>query len=449
MVNPLRALWIIALLATFPLIAQEPVAGAEESGNEAAVEQPADTQEEAATVDKKEEEKKADEQTAEKKEETAPTTEPVVAPAVTEPAPAVAEPAPAPAADPIPTVVPEQSAVAPSAEAPKTEEVVAEVKPEDEGKQEEEKKEEEKKEEKKYNVSLMNILSHNVSKDRPVFGYVLNLAGGVTLPWELSLGASVGLAYTLQWARPDSSNVGGGIYDEDTINHYLFDGTPLNIDLSRRFTIPKAEINITPSISWALPFTSKTLWEVYTLRSMLSFGVAVDRSFKLAEGLTLTLAYNGSYTKAFAEYSGAWDDSQNDFQDFNVEHSFANMINVSLAYKGLSIKLGYGYVNERVWNNVTQTADAATYQPWVHSVMYSGGIGYGLPGFVDGDNFIFGVGFQTGGPEFEDGRMARFDYSAATSSAAEKDSQEKSLYMYPFNPRFTKIQATIGYSYSF
>ena len=439
MVNPLKALWIIALLAAFPLFAQEPAEGTEENGEEAAVEQPADTQEEAATAEKKDEEekkaeeKKAEEQAAEKKEEAAPATEPAVVPAT--------------AAAPVPTVTPEQPATAP-AEAPKTEEVVAEVKEEGD-KKEEEKKEEEKKEEKKYNVALTNILSHNISKDRPVLGYMLNLSGGVTLPWELNLGASVGFSYTLNWDRPETSNGGGGLYEKSTLNYFLFDGTPLNVDLSRRFTIPTAEINMTPSISWTLPFTNNTLWTQYYMRSLLSLGLAVDRTFKLAEGLTLTLAYSGSYTKSFAEESMAWDDSQNEPIDFNVEHSFTNMINVSLAYKGFSVKLGYGYVNERVWNDVTQGDDTTEFQAWTHSVMYSGSIGYGLPGFTDGDNFIFGVGFQTGGPEFEDGRMARWDYTIATSQTSQEDSKKKSLYMYPFNPRFTKIQATIGYSYSF
>ena len=90
-VSPLKALWIIALLAAFPLFAQEPVAGTEEEGDAAAVEQPADTQEEAATVEKKEEEKKAEETagTAEKKEEAAPAAPAPVAAPVAEPVPAV------------------------------------------------------------------------------------------------------------------------------------------------------------------------------------------------------------------------------------------------------------------------------------------------------------------------------------------------------------------------
>lgn len=417
MVNLWKCLWLVAFLAVMPLGAQDPEEGAAEEGG---ADDPAAAQEE-VTTDEKKDEAKEEEVTAE------------------QPAPAApaAEAQPAPAAEPVAEPAP--------AETPKSEEVAAQAEVKEEAKEEEKKEEE--KEAKKYSLGLTNALSQNINKDRPNFGYALTVTGSYTMPGDINLGASIGLAYNLAYLR-DRTTSDAGEYQTASLNHYSFDGTPLAIDISRAFTIPTAEIGVTPAINWSIPFTNRMMWEVYTLRSTLTPSVTIDRAFKLMDDMTLSVAYTCAYSYNFAEEDAVIGKNTNEVIDINVQMSLNNMLTVSWTYKGFSIRLGAGYDSSILYGELKKNADTQSFnQLWNHTVIFNGGIGYGLPGFTDdkSDLFNFGLGFTTAGPEYENGNYGGFSYNAG----GKEGRTGIKGFTIPFAGKFTKITATIGYNYSF
>jgi len=337
----------------------------------------------------------------------------------------------------------EEPAASAPAEEPKGETTVsAEVKEEGEPK-----KEEEKKEEKKYTVGLTNVLSQNVNADRPNFGYALTVSGSYTMPWEISLSASIGFAYNLAFAREREAYFDeAGYATSKTLNHYSFDGTPLQIEVNRRFTIPTVEIGVTPSLGWSLPFTNRMLWEVYTQRSTLSPSVTIDRAFKLMEGMTLSLAYTCAYAYNFVEYDWAWDKYNNEPLDVNVQMALTNMLTISWSFKKFALRIGAGYESSLKYGELGQEETIAKHQLWDHAVIFQGAASYTLQGFTENDNFIFGVGFTTAGPEFEDGN---FVDASLPDKGAYPNYKKSAGYLTPFAGKYTKISATIGYNYSF
>jgi len=336
----------------------------------------------------------------------------------------------------------ESATTAEPAETPKAEELSAEVK--EEGEKEEKKEEEE---EKKYSVGLTNVFSQNTNANRPNFGYALTLSAGYTMPWELNLSASIGFAYNLSYARTrEAAFDTSGYAEEKMLNHYSFDGTPLQMGLSRKFMIPIAEIGVTPSIGWSLPFTSRMLWEVYTQRSTLGPSVTIDRAFKLMEGMTLSIAYTCAYAYNFAEYDWAWDKYSNQPIDVNVQMAFTNMLSIAWSFKSFSLRIGAGYESSIKYGEFNQVETVAKHQLWDHSVIFQGAANYTMKGFTDNDNFTFGLGFTTAGPEFEDGNFVDASLPGGESYPNYKKSAG---YLTPFAGKYTKIAATIGYNYSF
>lgn len=433
MANLWKCLWLVAFLAVMPLGAQEPEEG---SAEEATADDPAAAQEE-VTTDEKKDEAKEEEVTAEQPAPAAPAAE-------AQPAP-VAETAPAAEAQPAPAAETAPAAEAAPVEAPKSEEVAAEAEVKEEEKKEEEKKEEEK-EAKKYSVGLTNALSQNINKDRPNFGYALTVTGSYTMPGDINLGASIGLAYNLAYLR-DRTTSDTGDYQTSSLNHYSFDGTPLGIDISRAFTIPTVEIGVTPAINWSIPFTNRMMWEVYTLRSTLTPSVTIDRAFKLMDDMTLSVAYTCAYSYNFAEEDAVIGKNTNEVFDINVQMSLNNMLTVSWAYKGFSIRLGAGYDSSILYGELKKSADTQSFnQLWNHTVIFNGGVGYSMAGFTDeSDRFNFGLGFTTAGPEYENGNYGGFSYNAG----GDEGRTGIKGFTIPFAGKFTKITATIGYNYSF
>ncbi len=416
--------WLAALLFCLPLLAQE---GGDDEGDK-----DAEATEEPAVDDaaKKKQEEPAAAEEAKKEESTPAAAEEAKK---EEPMPAAAEEAKK--EEPMPAAAP--------AEGPKEEATVsAEVK--EEGEQ---KKEEEKKEGKKYTIGLTNVLSQNVNADRPNFGYALTVNGSYTMPLEITLSASIGFAYNLAFARTrEASFDDSGYVDSRTLNHYLFDGTPLQVEINRRFTIPTVEIGVTPSLGWSLPFTNRMLWEVYTQRSTLSPSVTVDRAFKLMEEMTLSLAYTCAYAYNFVEYDWAWDKYNNEPLDVNVQMAITNMLTVSWSFKKFSLRIGAGYESSLKYGELGQEDTIAKHQLWDHNVIFQGGASYNLQGFTENDNFTFGVGFTTAGPEFEDGN---FVDASLPEKGAYPNYKKSAGYLTPFAGEYTKVSATIGYNYSF
>jgi len=445
--NLWKCLWLVAFLAVMPLGAQEPEEGAAE---EAGGDDPAAAQEEAKADEKKEEEKATEGATAEQPAPAAPVAEEESAPAApaaeAQPAPVApaAEAQPAPAA-PVAEAQPAPIAETTPAGTPGSEEVTAEAEVKEEEKKEEEGKEEEK-EAKKYSVGLNNALSQNINKDRPNFGYALTVTGSYTIPGDINLGASIGLAYNLAYLR-DRTTSDAGDYQTSSLNHYSFDGTPLGIDISRVFTIPTVEIGVTPAINWSIPFTNRMMWEVYTLRSTLTPSVTIDRAFKLMDDMTLSVAYTCAYSYNFAEEDAVIGKNTNEVFDINVQMSLNNMLTVSWAYKGFSIRVGAGYDSSILYGELKKSADTQSFnQLWNHTVIFNGGVGYSMAGFTDeSDRFSFGLGFTTAGPEYENGNYGGFSYNAG----GKEGRTGINGFTVPFAGKFTKITATIGYNYSF
>lgn len=309
-------------------------------------------------------------------------------------------------------------------QAPENTDLKAEAKAEgaigDENKSDEEKK----KLEKKYNLTLINVLSHNIAKERKSFGEsVMLTASSSAIPWEIGIGATIGFAYNLRYDLPREAYDQNAQKDYDgTINSYKADGVPLTVAITRNFVLPGA-INITPEIDWILPVTSRYLWEQFGMRSTLVGALSLSRAFKLADKTTLSATYSFSYGINFVKEGVFWDEIQLLPIDKLVQHSLSNFFEIMFAYADFSVKVSAAYTNELLFNP-SRTETAVKYQLWNNSLEFKASAGYKFK------DFIFGVGVTTAGPEREYGGFG-----------ADR--------MYPFKDRYSKVSASVGYNYSF
>jgi len=322
------------------------------------------------------------------------------------------------------------------------------VKVESESKEDEKSEEEKEKENKKFSVSLSNGFSHGVAKERKSFAYNLTLGASYVLPWQLNFSAGVGLSALYRYDMESAVALESGEASTEKIDYGKFDGTPLNLGLSKMFPL-FWEIGGSLGINVGLPFTSTELWEQYNIYTMLSVNLGLKRSFKLAKETSVSTGFGFGYTKTFAKHDYAWDDYQNDILSQIEEHSVNIGLSLSLAYKDFSLAVSGGYNISRSYSVESLSFDygdsndnegkksGTVYQPWSYSFSFRVSASYNVK------DWNFALGVATNAPEFESGNYTGYNTVAGDKEVINPTSN------YPFKPKYTRVFANIGYSYSF
>ena len=322
------------------------------------------------------------------------------------------------------------------------------VKVESESKEDEKSEEEKEKENKKFSISLTNGFSHGVAKERKSFAYNLTLGASYALPWQLNFSAGVGLSALYRYDMESAVALESGEASAEKIDYGQFDGTPLTLGLSKAFPL-FWEIGGSLGISAGLPFTSTELWEQYNIYTMLSVSLGLKRSFKLAKETSLSTGFGFGYTKTFAKHDYAWDDYQNSVLDQINDHAMTIGLSLSLAYKDFSLAVSGGYNISKSYSveslsfnygdsNDTEAKKSETiYQPWSYSFSFRVSASYTVK------DWNFALGAATNAPEFESGNYAGYNTVAGDKEVINPTSN------YPFKPKYTRVFANIGYSYSF
>ncbi len=302
------------------------------------------------------------------------------------------------------------------------------------------------KENKKFNISIINGFSHGFAKERKSFSYNLTLGASYMFPWQIAFSADVGLNALYRYDLDNSIPTEGGYATDEKIDSGVFDGTPLNLGLSKAFPVVW-NIGGNLGISAGLPFTSTELWEQYKIYTMLTASLGFARPFKVGKETSVVPAFNFSYTKTFAKYDYDTDPYQNTISSPINEHTFVLGLNLSLAYKGLKLAVNGGYVISRNYSVTSMPEDwygdgdhrkqGTVYQDWSYIFSFGASISYSIK------EWSFGLGVRTNAPEYDSGNYVGFP-TVAGDPAVDNGSAN-----YPFKPKYTRVFANIGYSYSF
>jgi cytoskeletal protein RodZ len=420
----------LLLIFAFPVLAQESAGEGETEPGKSVSE---DTEE-----DVEEEEDEAEDEAEAKEEKPAEAKPEEVKPAEAKPEPVAEKPAEAAPAEVKPEPVAEKPAEAPQ---PKVA-VKIESEPEDEKGKDDDKE----KENKKFNISVINGFSHGFAKERKAFSYNLTLGATYMFPWQIAFSADVGLNALYRYDLDNSISTEGGYATDEKIDSGVFDGTPLNLGLSKAFPVVW-NIGGNLGISAGLPFTSTELWEQYKIYTMLTASLGFARPFKVGKETSIVPAFNFSYTKTFAKYDYDTDPYQNTISSPINEHTFVLGLNLSLAYKGLKLAVNGGYVISRNYSVTSMPEDwygdgdhrkqGTVYQDWSYIFSFGASISYSIK------EWSFGLGVRTNAPEYDSGNYVGFP-TVAGDPAVDNGSAN-----YPFKPKYTRVFANIGYSYSF
>jgi len=423
----------LLLIFAFPVLAQESAGEGETEPGKSVSE---DTEEE--DVEEEEDESKDEaKDEAEVKEEK---------PAEAKPEEAKPEPVAEKPAEAVPAEVkPEPVAEKPGEDPQPKVAVKIESEPEDEKGKDDDKE----KENKKFNISVTNGFSHGFAKERKSFSYNLTLGASYMFPWQIAFSADVGLNALYRYDLDSAVATEAGYTSDENIDSGAFDGTPLNLGLSKAFPIVWG-IGGNLGISAGLPFTSTELWEQYEIYTMLTASIGLARPFKVGKETSVITAFNFSYTKTFAKNDYAMDEYQNDISSPINEHAFALGLNLALTYKGFKLGVNGGYSIARNYSVTSMPDDlygdgdyagtkigTGTYQDWSHVFSFGASVSYSIK------EWSFGLGVRTNAPEYDSGNYVGFE-----TVAGDPDVDNGSAN-YPFKPKYTRVFANIGYSYSF
>jgi len=308
------------------------------------------------------------------------------------------------------------------------------------------KAEEEKKDEKKTSltVGINNGFSHGFAKERKSFGYTLNIFAAYNLPLEFAISADVGLRESYRYGMSVAYSNEDGSESTEDLSASKFDGTPLNIGLSKGFAIAGG-VGGSIGIGVSLPFTSKELWDVYDVRTILGVNLGIGKNFQLPKEVTLGLSFGFSYAKTFAEYDAAWEKYSNEPLGYLQNHDIGLTLGLGIGYKGFGFQLSGGYsfgsdfkldTGKYYYDDMDKggTIDDSS---WYYTFSFSARASYTIKGFV------FALGVATNAPEFDNGNYEGF-------SELPGDPEVKNgATNYPFKAKYTTVFANIGYSYSF
>lgn len=423
----------LLLIFVFPVIAQE------KTGDDG-VKPEGSASEEDADEEDGEEEEEEDENAAAVEEKTDEAKDEEAAPAEEKAAEVKPEEA-KPAEEKTAEVKPEE---AKPAEPEVKEEPKVAVKIEGESEDAEKSEEEKEKKNKKFNVSLRNGFSHGLSKERKSFVYNLTLGASYTLPWKIAMSASVGLNALYRYDMNSVVPMESGEMSTETVDYGKFDGTPLNIGLSKSFPL-FWEIGGSLGINAGLPFTSTELWEQYNIYTILSVNLGLMRSFKIAKETSLMTGFSFDYTKTFAKDDYAWDDYDNSMLSPIAEHSMSLALSLALTYKEFTLAVGGGLNIDKLYSSSQvvfypdedNVKSGTEYQGWSYSFSFNVSASYKLKDW----NFV--IGAMTNAPESDSGNYAGYNAVAGDPNV------DNGSVNYPLKAKYTRVFANIGYSYSF
>ena len=305
------------------------------------------------------------------------------------------------------------------------------------------KAEEEKKNEKQtsFTVGINNTLSHGFAKERKSFGYTLNVFASYQLPQQFSISADLGLRESYRYGMSAAYANEDGSESTSDINYSKFDGTPLNIGLSKGFAI--ASINGSIGIGVSVPCTSKELWDVYGVRTILGVDLGLGKNFKLPKDVMLGLSFGFNYAKTFAEYDAAWDPYSNEPLGYLQNHDIGLTLALGIGYKGFGFKVsgGYSFGSDFKLNTKGYYYDdfqgSIEDSAWYYLFSFGATASYSVKGFV------FALGVRTNAPEFDNGNYEGFNELPGDPDVKNGNTN------YPFKAKYTTVFANIGYSYSF
>ena len=306
------------------------------------------------------------------------------------------------------------------------------------------KAEEEKKAEQKQptlTIGINNGLSHGFAKERKSFGYTLNVYVAYQLPKEFALNVDLGFRESYRYGMSVAYSNEDGSESTTDLDYSKFDGTPLNIGLSKGFEIAGLMGSI--GIGVSLPFTSKELWDVYEVRTILGVDFGLAKNFKLPKDVVLGLSFGFNYAKTFAEYDAAWDPYSNEPLGYLQNHDIGLNLALGINYKGFGFKVsgGYSFGSDYKLNTKNYYYDgfqgSIEDSEWYYLFSFGATASYAYKGFV------FALGVRTNAPEFDNGNYE--GYNELPGDPEVKNGATN----YPFKAKYTTVFAKIGYSSSF
>jgi hypothetical protein len=296
------------------------------------------------------------------------------------------------------------------------------------------------KEQKTKSISLKNGFSHSVASDNKRFGYSLTLSGSMVLPKKISLNMSVGFHNAYHYGEtqtnPDNST--------SDVDYNVFDGSPISTTVARSFQLPK-KINLSTAFTWVLPVTSKFMWNNTKIYSIFVPSLGLSRSFKLSYGVNLSLSYGLSYSQILGDgkvFGKETYDGNAQYVYSIAINTFSNSFSLTTTYKKVSLTLSTGISSGRKADSKDDVAkeNGVVYQKWNHSVSY------GITASYPYKDFSFSLGINTAGPVYESGNYKGFDYSGY-GELVRRETVKGMLA--PFDARYTKVLANIGYRFGF
>ncbi len=291
-------------------------------------------------------------------------------------------------------------------------------------------------------LSVKNSFSHSVASDNKRFGYALTISGSMILPKKISLSSSVGFHNSYHYDETHSF-ADGTDYTSEGVDDNIFDGSPISTTVARSFKLPK-KINLSTSFTWVLPVTSKYTWRM-NIYSILVPSLGLSRSFKTPQGVAFSLSYNFSYSHTLGDGIVYGKDTF----DGNASYAFAlavdtlsNSFSLSTSYKKVTLSLSTAVSSGRKAKTTDKTAkeNGSVYQEWNHSISYSMVVSYPYK------DFSFSAGVSTAGPIYESGNYKGFDYDGYGNLVRRKNVKGMLL---PFDARYTRVLANIGYRFGF
>lgn len=293
-----------------------------------------------------------------------------------------------------------------------------------------------------FTIGINNTLSHGFAKERKSFGYTLNVFASYQLPLQFSISADLGLRESYRYGMSEAVATEAGMESSSDLNYSKFDGTPLNIGIAKGFEIG-AGINGSIGIGVSIPCTSKELWDVYGVRTILGVDLGLGKNFMLPKNVMLGLSFGFNYAKTFAEYDAAWDPYSNEPLGYLQNHDIGLTLALGIGYKGFGFKVsgGYSFGSDYKLNTKDYYYDgfqgSISDSEWYYLFSFGATASYTIKGFV------FALGVRTNAPEFDNG-----NYEGFTELPGDPDVKNGATN-YPFKAKYTTVFANIGYSYSF
>ena len=293
-----------------------------------------------------------------------------------------------------------------------------------------------------FTIGINNTLSHGFAKERKSFGYTLNVFASYQLPMGFSISADLGLRESYRYGMSEAIATEAGMESSSDLNYSKFDGTPLNIGISKGFELG-AGIMGSIGIGVSIPCTSKELWDVYEVRTILGVDLGLAKNFMLPKNVMLGLSFGFNYAKTFAEYDAAWDPYSNEPLGYLQNHDIGLTLALGIGYKGFGFKVsgGYNFGSDYKLNTKDYYYDgfqgSISDSEWYYLFSFGATASYTIKGFV------FALGVRTNAPEFDNG-----NYEGFTELPGDPDVKNGATN-YPFKAKYTTVFANIGYSYSF